>query len=98
MIVRVLALMVCSVLLVLGPAPSPCLAGSVKVQVSGVQEKLLQNVRATTELPAGLVKNGEVNTLLLDRFVDDMPDLVQEGPQALRLLPSARRNPARSQG
>jgi translocation and assembly module TamA len=46
------------------------MADSVEVIIEGVEEDMLENVRAALSLPPGIVQDGKVNQLWLDRFVD----------------------------
>ena len=54
---------------------------SVEIQVVGVKGSLKDNVVAALSLPPGIVREGKVYERWLLRFVDQIPDLVEEALQ-----------------
>lgn len=49
-------------------------AESVEVVISGVEDRELDNVRAVLSLPPGLVQDGKVDLLWLERFIRQIPN------------------------
>jgi translocation and assembly module TamA len=61
------AAIICLVLL-FGSASPVCAADPVKVEVTGIEGAAQKNVREALTLPYGLVRDGKVDSLWLDRF------------------------------
>ena len=54
-------------------------ADPLEIEVSGItQEEALANVRAALVLPPGLVENGQVEPLWLERFEEQLPERVRQ--------------------
>ncbi len=53
----------------------------VKISIAGVKGEVKDNVVAALELPPGIVRDGTVNQRWLERFVDQIPDLVNQALQ-----------------
>ncbi|GFO70492.1 outer membrane protein assembly factor [Geomonas limicola] len=63
-----LPLIVCSLVLLLGVVGPACAADPLELEVTGVEGEALKNVQQALALPPGLVRDGKVDRLWLDRF------------------------------